>query len=146
MTNNFILSLIFSLVIFFGVYKDDNGNNAQVATVLVEQNLVHLSGEGQHTTASAWSLFNSLKQIKIHIIYQTENENHTCFSRKSIHQTSKGFTVRYCCVKRLLSILYTAFFMLILYRFADPIPACCKGVVFFGKFRRLSTPNSQQSM
>jgi Co/Zn/Cd efflux system component len=131
MTNNSILSLIFLVVIFFGVYKDNSENSLQDATIMVEQNILHLAGAEQHNPASAWSLFQSLKHVKVHIIHPTEKSKHECLSGTCIHQTTNGFSIRYCCVKRLLSIVYTVFFLLVLYKFSDPIPTTYKNVQFF---------------
>jgi len=146
MTNNFILSLLFALIIFFGVYKDCSENNLQSATICVEQNIIHLAGGSQPANASAWNLFQSLKQVKVYTIYQTENKKHACLGKNCFHQTAKGFTVKYCCVKRLLSILYTALFMLVLYKFAGPLPGCCKRVRIFKKYGNYATSDSNHSI
>ena len=146
MTNNFILSLLFALVIFFGVYKDCSENNLQAATICVEQNIIHPAGGSQPANASALNLFQSLKQVKVYTIYQTENKKHACLGENCIHQTAKGYTVKYCCVKRLLSILYTALFMLVLYKFAEPIPTCYKRVSIFKKYGNYATPESNHSL
>lgn len=143
MTNNFILSLIFSLVIFLGVYKDDSNENMQVATIIVEQNIVHLTGKVQN--ANAWSLFKSLKDVNVHMVHQTENGRHQCLSGGCIHQTANGFAIKYCCVKRLLSIIYSVFFLLLLYKFSDFSPRACKNDGIFKGFSNLvSTDSSLQ--
>jgi hypothetical protein len=142
MTNNFILSLIFSLVIFFGVYKDDSENSLRFATIIVEQNILHLAGDEQNSTDNTWSLFKSLKDIRVHIVHQPIKGKHECFSGTCIHQTANGFSIKYCCVKRLLSIIYTVFFLLVLYKFSDLSPKVNKHVHFLGGYGSLASSDS----
>jgi hypothetical protein len=137
MTNNFILSLAFSLIIFFGVCRDGSENSLQVATIVVEKNLLHLTGKTQNTETKQWSLFTSLKGLKLHIVYQVKKNKHECLSCSCIHLTANGFSIGYCCVKRLLSIIYTILFLLFLHKFSDISPVAYKNDRMFkgcGKF------------
>jgi hypothetical protein len=139
MTNNFILSLIFLVVIFIGICKENNGDNLNVATIQVEQKIQQFAGADQNSLVKIWSYFQSLKEVSVHTFYAKELNRHQCINRNCIHRTANGFSIRFCCVNRLLTIIYTVLFLLFLYKFSTPVHIGLNKVNFSEEYRGLAS-------
>jgi hypothetical protein len=121
MNYNFILQLIFSFTIFFGISKVNNVSKQQAATIPVQATLSDNPGNRQHDASTVWQLISFLTDGDPHSHHEHEDARFQCLYFDRIRRRPCGFSTRCVFVKLLLIILYSSILLLMMRQFSHSL-------------------------